>query len=311
MTNDLLARFTDGEPGRRRLYDLLLRQPVTGNDPSIAEALSGTVELVGVKAGEALIEQDDIDTDIYLLLVGEVLVEVHGREVASRVAGQHVGEMTLIDPSARRSATVRASVDTVAARVTEETFSAMASKHPEMWRRLALELGNRLRQRASHVRPRNERAEVFVGSCSSAEGLGLARAIQRAHAYDPWVTRIWTDGTFGAGATPIESLTAQLDSLDFALLVITPDDLLETAEGGQPSPRDNVIFELGLMMGALGRERVFMVKTRCRPEDLRLPSDLTGVQALEVPPGEPASLAARVGPAAEEFRSIVRRLGSR
>ena len=274
MLEELLRRLNDGDEGRRRLFELLLRQEVVANETLIAEGLIASHELVAFGPGQVLMEQDAADSDIYFVLIGEVSIEVHGRELAVRAAGQHVGEMTLIDPSARRSATVRAKVDTIAARVTEDAFSSLAGAHPVMWRRLALELGHRLRQRGSHVHPRNERPEVFIGSCSSDEGLALARAIQTAHAHDPWLTRIWTDGTFGAGATPIESLVTQLDSLDFALLVVTPDDLVDVGAGGQPSPRDNVIFELGLMMGALGRDRVFMVKTRCRPEDLRLPSDL-------------------------------------
>ena len=311
MFEELLRRFDDGDEGRRRLIEQLLRQEVVANDSAIAEGLADAHELVAYGLGDVLITQGGVDTEVYLVLIGEVSIEVHGREMATRTAGQHVGEMTLIDPSERRSATVRATVDTVAARITEEAFTAIANAHPVMWRRLALELGFRLRQRGTHVRPRSEHPEVFIGSCSSSEGLGLARAMQAAFAHDSWITRIWTDGTFGAGSTPIDSLVAQLDSLDFSLLVVTPDDLVDSGDGGQPSPRDNVIFELGLMMGALGRERAFMVKTRCRPEDLRLPSDLVGVKALEVVPGDPATLAARVGPAADEFRAVVRRLWSR
>ncbi len=41
------------------------------------------------------------------------------------------------------------------------------------------------------------------------------------------------------------------------------------------SPRDNVLFELGLFMGALGREHTFIV--HCHDEQLDLPSDLAGV----------------------------------
>jgi CRP/FNR family cyclic AMP-dependent transcriptional regulator len=310
VTEELTRRF-EGAAGRRRLVELLLRQAVVSNEEPIALALADSLNLVAHRPGELLVAQAGTDTDIFFIVVGDVAVEINGREVARRSHGQHVGEMTLIDPSQRRSASVRAVVETLSGRVSEEAFAALAAIYPAMWRRLALEVSQRLRERASHVRPRNERPEVFIGSCSSAEGLELARALQTAHCHDPWTTRVWTDGTFRAGTTPIEALVAQLATLDFALLVVTPDDLVVTSERGVPSPRDNVIFELGLMMGALGRERTFMVKNRCRAEDLHLPSDLVGVQALEVSPGDASTIQARVGPVANEFRQTVKRLWSR
>jgi CRP/FNR family cyclic AMP-dependent transcriptional regulator len=311
VLDELMRRFSDGPSGRRRLLEQLLRHDLVSNEPAIAEGLAAAHTLQGYPPGTTLVEQSDADTDVFLILAGEVAIEVHGREVARRSAGEHVGEMALIDPTERRSATARAVTETVVARITEEAFSELAEQHPSMWRRLALQLGNRLRQRAAHVAPRRDRPVVFIGSCSSEAGLSIARAMQTAFAFDPWDTRIWTDGTFAVGKTPIESLMAQLDNVDFALLVVTPDDMVDTGAGGRPSPRDNVIFELGLMMGALGRERAFMVKNRGGPNDLRIPSDLMGVQALEVIPGDPTNLAARVGPAANEFRSAVRHLKGR
>lgn len=309
--SELLARFTDGPDGRRRLVDQLLRQPAAGHDRDAARLLAEAAVVYEVEPGQTVIRQDARDTDIHFIVFGEVAIEVSGRELTFRSAGQHVGEMAMIDPSQPRSATVRARTASVLARVSEPSFEQLAQDRPLLWRAIAVELGSRLRQRNGHVRRRNETPVVFVGSCSSAEGLGIARALQAAFAHDSWITRIWTDSVFAAGMTPIESLAGQVQEIDFALLVVTPDDLVSVGEATRPSPRDNVIFELGLAIGALGRERALMVKTRCKPEDLRLPSDLMGVQPLEVVPGDPATIASRVGPAANEFRRLVLRLGSR
>lgn len=307
--SSLVDRFT-GDGGRRNRVEMLLRQPALAHDAEAAALLSEQADVYEVAEGAAIILQDDTDTDVHFLLFGEVSIEVHGREIMRRCAGQHVGEMAMIDPSQRRSATVRARTPVVAARVSEATFVTLADARPKLWRALAVELGSRLRQRNGHVRPRNETPVLFIGSCSSPEGLGVARAFQAAFSHDRWITRLWTDGVFGAGKTPIESLVAQVNEIDFGLLVVTPDDLVQAGSVTAPSPRDNVVFELGLAIGALGRDRAFFVKHRCKAEDLRLPSDLLGVQALEVQAGT-MDLAARVGPAANELRGIIKRMGAR
>src|SRR5690348_15211884 len=71
----------------------------------------------------------------FFVLTGEVTVLVNGRTVASRPAGTHVGEMALVDPLAKRSATVIAAESTVAIMLAEHHFSKIASRHPELWRR--------------------------------------------------------------------------------------------------------------------------------------------------------------------------------
>lgn len=304
----MLRRFTQGEEGRRRLLEALSEQSVVEHKADIAREIADAAKLRQYEPGEAVITQGNPDADICLILAGLVVVEINGREVARRRAGQHVGEMGMIDLSAKRSATIRALEQTVVAWVTEPAFTAIANRHPLMWRRLSIDLGRRLRERGELVKPSRERPVVFVGS--TVERLSIARAIQAACQHDPWTTRIWTDGVFGAGATPIESLVAQLDDVDFGLLVVTADDVVEARGSSSPCPRDNVIFELGLLMGAVGRERTFMVRLR-EERDLKLPTDLMGVKALEIVPGVAAELPSRVGPAVDELRGIVSRLRCR
>ena len=79
------------------------------------------------------------------------------RDVASRSAGEHVGEMALVDPEAQRSASVTAVTDSVVAGITEPEFSALADRFPRLWRRIALELASRLRD-GNDVRPATARA---------------------------------------------------------------------------------------------------------------------------------------------------------
>ena len=113
---------------------------------------------------------------------------------------------------------------------------------------------------------------VFIGS--SSEGLDVAREVElhlQAHA----LTTIWKDGVFGIGSGTLESLMDALNQFDFAIMVLSPDDLLESRGTSYSSPRDDVIFELGLFMGRLGRSRTFIISEQ--ETDLKLPSDLIDI----------------------------------
>jgi predicted nucleotide-binding protein len=87
---------------------------------------------------------------------------------------------------------------------------------------------------------------LFIGS--SSEGLEFARAVRTSLTDDAEIT-LWNEGSSGWATPFIETLVTALPRFDFALLVLTPDDLLESRAAEMFSPRDNVLFELGLFMG--------------------------------------------------------------
>ncbi len=150
------------------------------------------------------------------------------------------------------------------------------------------------------------RPAVFIGS--SREGLGVAKALQvlldRSAECEPW-----NQGTFGLSAGSLESLVSALDRFDFAVLVVDADDAAVSRGSSKSVPRDNVIFELGLFMGALGRERTFMVFDRTRPPDL--PSDLAGVTAATYEPHASGNLDAALGAASTRIERAIQHLGLR
>ena len=89
-----------------------------------------------------------------------------------------------------------------------------------------------------------------------------------------------------------------------------PDDPLVEARGERKAaPRDNVIFELGLFMGALGRARSFIVRER--GVDLKIPTDLLGVTSIEYESGDSSSIDIRMAPACELIRRRAAALGAR
>jgi diguanylate cyclase (GGDEF)-like protein len=118
--------------------------------------------------------------------------------------------------------------------------------------------------------------KVFVGS--SAEGLPVAYAIQEELEFDSEIT-VWKQDVFRPGTTTIEALESALLRFDFAVFVMSPDDRLVSRGRASQAPRDNIIFELGLFIGRLGRDRVFFVVPRDTVKP-KIPTDLLGVTVL-------------------------------
>lgn len=149
---------------------------------------------------------------------------------------------------------------------------------------------------------------VFIGS--STEGRAVAEALQAALGTDAEVT-VWDQGIFGAGDYTIESLEAAAVASDFAVLVMTPDDTIEIRDEMHRSPRGNVLIELGLFMGALGRKRVLMLSPHS--PSISYPTDLSGITRLPVYDADrtDGNLRAAVNSAALEARGVFSAQGPR
>jgi hypothetical protein len=146
---------------------------------------------------------------------------------------------------------------------------------------------------------------VFVGS--SLEGLEFARAIRSLLA-DVAEMTLWNEGFFRPGNTFIDSLINALPRFDFAALVLTADDLIRSREVESLGPRDNVLFELGLFMGRLGRARTFLVHQS--GANIKIPTDLSGVTAAIYEwPREDDNHKSAVGGACDSIRDVIRDLG--
>lgn len=145
---------------------------------------------------------------------------------------------------------------------------------------------------------------IFVGS--SSEGLDTAREIA-VHLQEDGDVTVWNDGVFTLGSSFLESLIAALDRFDFAVVVMTPDDLTTSRNIERFSARDNVLFELGLFMGRLGRSRTFIVFNS--DTGIRIPSDLSGITAATYRNRADANLRAALSPACHLIRTAMRDLG--
>ncbi len=300
----MIDRFLN-DAGKKLLLEALKQQTTLQGDESIAVTLADAIQLLELKPGEHIIRQNDFDNEMYFILAGRFSIVVNGREVAQRRPGQHVGEMALIDPKARRSATVVALEESVVAKIEEPKYSSIAERYPRLWRNIACELADRLRQRNELVPVRNPVSRVFIGS--SSEALGVANEIQAGLSRSDYIVTVWTNQVFEASFTTIESLESTVHQADFALLVVSPDDKTTSRGTELASPRDNIILEIGLFMGALGRHRTFLVLPR--GADIKIPTDLLGITPLTYKVGDAKDMPSLIAPVCTEFRKLADRVG--
>lgn len=299
------ARFS-GPSGRSALIDSLLQQRVVQHDRGIAEKIADKGVLVEFSPGDTVITQGGTDTEVFFILNGEAAVFVNNRQVATRGAREVIGEMVAVDPTARRSATLKARTPLVCLKLPATDFVAAGEGSATFWRVIAQVTGDRLRQRERFHRPANDVPIMFVGS--STEGLAVVGELEQAFKHDKLVLHPWTKGVFGPSRIPLEDLLAEVEKADFALFVFGPDEKIASRGKDFDAPRDNVILEMGLFLGRLGRERVFMLKEHVT--DLKIPTDLLGVTPVTYVLKAGCDLATSLGAAVNEIKKAVRDLGA-
>lgn len=114
-------------------------------------------------------------------------------------------------------------------------------------------------------------SKIFVASSGEAER--LAQAIQQ-NLRDAEVT-LWTQHAFRIGHVIIDELNRNLQQSDFGVFLFAPNDVVMIRGQKQQAVRDNVVLELGMFIGRLGKERSFIVQPK--GVNMRLPTDLLGV----------------------------------
>lgn len=151
---------------------------------------------------------------------------------------------------------------------------------------------------AMKIKPR-----MFIGS--SVEQLPLAKAIQN-NLQHTVASTIWHQGVFKPSKSTLDCLQNASSQFDFALFIFKPDDVLKLRDKTYEAVRDNVLFELGLFIGLLGKERNFcLAPMKCAP-DLRVASDLIGFTPItfEDDPNQENKMAL-LGPASNELEDTI------
>ena len=114
----------------------------------------------------------------------------------------------------------------------------------------------------------------------SVSGLKVAEKLQ-TFLSPKYQCTLWTADTFMGGESALESLLNESKASSFAVILLTPDDEVVSGQNGQKQhvPRDNLIFEAGLFLSALGRKRVALCMAK--PPGLKLPTDLAGQNTID------------------------------
>jgi hypothetical protein len=120
------------------------------------------------------------------------------------------------------------------------------------------------------------KSKIFIAS--SGRTLLLAEKLRDELRTEFCEATLWSDvGKSQTSLTIIEMLEKASKTYDFAVIILARDDIIVKEAGDTLKARDNCVFEAGLFMAALGRERCFLVNS---VEQKDLPSDLGGIISI-------------------------------
>ena len=139
--------------------------------------------------------------------------------------------------------------------------------------------GKQLRApRVREIRNAPRLPHAFIGS--SKESLEIATTIQEILQEDV-VSRVWTDDVFKPGQFSLESLLNVIDDFSYAIFVFSPEDIAIIRDQQFMVVRDNLIFEYGMFVSKLGRERTFFLTPK-NTDGVHLPSDFEGLEPVKI-----------------------------
>jgi len=120
--------------------------------------------------------------------------------------------------------------------------------------------------------------KIFIGSSQESVNKGLTRALQasfrdNAHPFP------YDVGLIKLSNYTIEALEVEITKCDAAVFLFEPDDVVISRGVEKKAVRDNLLFELGLAMGILGRNKTFFIIPK--NFDMKTASDFSGMCAGE------------------------------
>ncbi|MGB3525798.1 MAG: STING domain-containing protein [Flavobacteriales bacterium] len=127
--------------------------------------------------------------------------------------------------------------------------------------------------------------KIFIGS--SGDGLPTAEQV-RTNLSSIGDCFVWNDsGVWEPNKSTFDNLLRMAGYFDFGVFVATMDDVTLTKDALVMEPRDNVILEMALFLGALGRDKAFLLVEN----GIKLPSDFDGIYMARFDRGDAAGIA--------------------
>ncbi|RME44999.1 MAG: Crp/Fnr family transcriptional regulator [Chloroflexi bacterium] len=110
----------------------------------VLASVAGIVEEVDVTPGETFIHEDKMETEMYVIVEGEVRVHKNATDITTFGPGAVVGEMETLAPAAR-AASVSAVSETRLFRIPKDAFDEVMADRPEIAQGVIRVLVERLR----------------------------------------------------------------------------------------------------------------------------------------------------------------------
>jgi hypothetical protein len=149
----------------------------------------------------------------------------------------------------------------------------------------------------------DNKLKLFIGS--SSNGLEVAEYLHAALVLH-YEARVWNQGIFGLSQSSWESLVTASKQFDFAVFVLTPDDM-NTKRDNVSATRDSILFQVGFFMRSLGRERTFIVY--CEDDQIDLPRELADITPATFKRQE--SMRAAINPSSVAIREAIKNIGKK
>ncbi len=111
---------------------------------------------------------------------------------------------------------------------------------------------------------------IFIGY--TTESYEIANRVKNFFSPDFECT-LWSEGVFGANESFLGTLLKSAGMFDFGFMILSADDETFSKNKWFKSPRDNMVFEFGLFLGNLGKDRAFLIAEK----GCKMPTDMSGI----------------------------------